>query len=119
MYRALYWNALRGVTLCQLGLMSYQYLRFRGERGHPAERGASAAGSVGPETLRAVMAADAVHLAGGKPSTAAGVIGGMADHQTTFYRRLPEFGRFGRSWLDRTERRRQAAMAMLRGTPMA
>jgi lysozyme family protein len=65
-------------------------------------------GSVGPETLRAVMAADA-----------AGVIGGMADHQTTFYRRLPEFGRFGRSWLDRTERRRQAAMAMLRGTPMA
>ena len=63
-------------------------------------------GSVGPETLRAALAADAV-----------AVIGGLAEHQNAYYRALPEFGHFGRGWLERTERRRQAALAMLQGTP--
>ena len=47
------------------------------------------------------------------------MIGGLAEHQAAYYRGLPEFGRFGRGWLDRTERRRQAALAMLQGTPTA
>jgi lysozyme family protein len=63
-------------------------------------------GSVGPETLQAVLKADL-----------AGVIGGLAEHQAAYYRGLAEFARFGRGWLDRTERRRQAALAMLQGTP--
>jgi lysozyme family protein len=65
-------------------------------------------GAVGPETLHAVLEADA-----------ATVIGGLAEHQAAYYRALPEFDHFGRGWLERTERRRQAALAMLQGTPMA
>jgi lysozyme family protein len=102
-YRALYWNALRGDSLpAGVDLSTFDFGVNAGTRrsaellqqvlGIPP---AQVDGSVGPETLRAVLAADA-----------AGVIGGLAEHQAAYYRGLPEFGRFGRGWLDRTERRR-------------
>jgi lysozyme family protein len=109
-YRALYWNALRGDALpAGVDLSTFDFGVNAGTRrsaellqrvlGLPPDQ---IDGSVSPEALRAVLAADA-----------AGVIAGLAEHQAAYYRGLPEFGRFGRGWLDRTERRRQAALAML------
>ena len=115
-YRALYWNALRGDALpAGIDLSTFDFGVNAGTRrsaellqqvlGIPP---AQVDGSVGPETLRAVLAADTAR-----------VIGGLAEHQAAYYQGLPEFGRFGRGWLDRTARRRQAALAMLQGTRMA
>jgi lysozyme family protein len=115
-YRALYWNVLRGDSLpAGVDLSTFDFGVNAGTRrgaellqqvlGLPSDQ---VDGAVGPETLHATLAADA-----------ATVIGGLAEHQATYYRSLPEFGRFGRGWLERTERRRQAALAMLQGTPMA
>jgi lysozyme family protein len=115
-YRALYWNALRGDSLpAGVDLSTFDFGVNAGTRrsaellqqvlGFPS---AQVDGSIGPATLRAVLAADA-----------AGVIGGLADHQAAYYRGLPEFSHFGRGWLDRTERRQQAALAVMQGTPMA
>ena len=39
----------------------------------------------------------------------------LAERQAAYYRRLAEFARLGGA-LDRTQRRQQAAMAMLEGT---
>ena len=111
-YRALYWNALRGDSLpAGVDLSVFDFGVNAGTRrsaellqrvlGFPSDQ---VDGAVGPETLHAIQGAD---------TTA--VIGGLADHQAAYYRGLPEFGRFGRGWLDRTERRRQAALAMLQG----
>ena len=113
-YRTLYWNALQGDSLpAGVDLSTFDFGVNAGTRrsaellhhvlGLPPDQ---VDGSVGPETLRAALAADA-----------AAVIGGLAEHQAAYYRALPEFGHFGRGWLERTERRRQAALAMLQGTP--
>jgi lysozyme family protein len=113
-YRALYWNAVQGDSLpVGIDLSTFDFGVNAGTRrtaellqqvlGFPSDQ---VDGSVGPETLQAVLKADL-----------AGVIGGLAEHQAAYYRRLPEFARYGRGWLDRTERRRQAAMAMLQGSP--
>ena len=111
-YRALYWNALRGDALpAGIDLSTFDFGVNAGTRrgaellqqvlGLPPDQ---VDGCVGPETLRAALAANASE-----------VIGALAEHQAAYYRGLPEFDRFGRGWLDRTERRRQAALAMLQG----
>src|SRR4051812_42149280 len=115
-YRTLYWNALRGDSLPPgVDLSSFDFGVNAGTRrsaelpqqvlGLPPDQ---VNGAVGPETLHAVLTADA-----------ATVIGGLAEHQAAYYRGLAEFDRFGRGWLERTERRRQAALAMLQAAPMA
>jgi len=115
-YRTLYWNALQGDSLpAGVDLSTFDFGVNAGTRrsaellqqvlGLPPDQ---VDGSVGPETLSAAVKADA-----------AAVIGGLAEHQAAYYRALPEFGHFGRGWLERTEHRRQAALAMLQGTPTA
>ncbi len=115
-YRALYWNALRGDSLqAGVDLSVFDFGVNAGTRrgaellqqalGFPPAR---VDGSVGPETLRAVLAAD--------PAT---VIGALAERQAGWYRGLAGFDRYGRGWLDRTERRRKAALAMLGSAPSA
>ena len=59
-------------------------------------------GCIGPATLQVAIKADPAQ-----------VIAALADRQAAFYRGLAEFDRYGHGWLARTERRRQAAIAML------
>ncbi len=59
-------------------------------------------GCIGPETLRAAAAANAVQI-----------IEAMAQRQADYYSGLAAFDRFGQGWLDRTARRKRAALAML------
>lgn len=115
-YGALYWNALRADSLpAGVDLSAFDFGVNAGTR-RSAELlqealGFSAGqvdGCVGPETLAAALKADA-----------AGVVNDLAERQTAYYRGLAEFDRYGRGWLDRTERRRQAALAMLQETATA
>jgi len=109
-YRTLYWNALRGDSLpagvdlstfdfgvnagtCRSAKLLQEALGFTGDE---------VDGCVGPITLRAALKANPVQ-----------VIDGLAARQADFYRGLAEFDLFGQGWLDRTERRRQAALAMV------
>ena len=39
----------------------------------------------------------------------------LADRQAAYYRSLAEFPTFGTEWLNRTEARRNAALAMIEG----
>lgn len=59
-------------------------------------------GDVGPMTIGATSKFPAFAL-----------IAGLADLQEAYYRSLPDFRRFGRDWLARTQRRRSASVAML------
>jgi lysozyme family protein len=115
-YRALYWNALRGDSLPPgVDLSAFDFGVNAGTR-RSAEllqralgfSGDQVDGAVGPETLRAAAR-----------TGAAAVIEALAERQAAYYRGLAEFDRFGRGWLDRTERRRQAALAMLQNAPAA
>lgn len=111
-YRTLYWNPLRadalpaGVDLSvfdfgvnagvwRSGRMLQLALGFTGDE---------VDGCVGPETLAAA----------GKAS-ARGVIELLAKRQADYYRSLSEFAIFGAGWLNRTDARRNAALAMLTG----
>lgn len=60
-------------------------------------------GCVGPQTLGAVRKADPAAL-----------IVKLADMQAAYYRSLPTFNVFGNGWLARVDRRRRAAIAMLK-----
>jgi len=108
-YRALYWNALRGDSLpagvdlstfdfgvnagtCRSAKLLQEALGFTGDE---------VDGCVGPITLRAALKAGPAQ-----------VINDLSARQADFYRGLSEFDLFGQGWLDRTERRRQAALAM-------
>lgn len=115
-YGALYWNALQGSSLPPgVDLSAFDFGVNAGTRrsaellqealGFPPDQ---VDGCIGPETLRAAIKADAE-----------AVIAGLAERQSTYYQGLAEFDRYGRGWLDRTERRRQAALAMLQGAPVA
>jgi lysozyme family protein len=113
-YGALYWNALHGPSLpAGVDLSAFDFGVNAGTRrsaellqqalGFPPDQ---ADGRIGPETLRAALAADAAKL-----------VEALAERQAAHYRGLAEFGRYGRGWLDRTERRRRAALAMLEDVP--
>lgn len=115
-YGALYWNALRGDSLpAGVDLSAFDFGVNAGTRrsaellqealGFPPDQ---VDGCIGPETLAAALKADAAE-----------VVNGLAERQAAYYRDLSEFDRYGRGWLDRTERRRQAALAMLQQAPTA
>jgi lysozyme family protein len=116
LYQSMYWNTLGGQSLpAGTDLSTFDFGVNAGPR-RSAEllqsalgfSGNQVDGCVGPETLRAAATADAMQ-----------VIEALAQRQADYYRGLAEFGRFGRGWLDRTERRKQAALAMLRGDDIA
>lgn len=109
-YGALYWNALRGDALpAGMDLSAFDFGVNAGPR-RSAELLQQALGfaetaidgCIGPATLQAARMADAAE-----------VVATLAQKQTLYYQGLAEFDRYGRGWLARTERRRQAAMAML------
>jgi lysozyme family protein len=62
-------------------------------------------GSIGPETLAAAAKCNARAL-----------VDDLAERQAAYYRGLAEFPIFGTGWLNRTEARRSAALAMLEET---
>jgi lysozyme family protein len=110
-YRALYWNVLQGDSLpagVDLSVFDFGVNAGPGRSAMLLQEavGFSAGevdGCIGPITLGAVLKADPVDL-----------IDRLAGSQAAFYRNLPEFDIFGQGWLGRTERRKDAALAMAR-----
>jgi lysozyme family protein len=110
-YRAMYWNTLNGDSLPPgVDLSAFDF----GVNAGPGRSavllqealgftGDEVDGCVGPVTLRAALTAKRAQ-----------VIADLATRQAAYYRGLAEFDIFGQGWLDRTERRRQAALALLR-----
>jgi lysozyme family protein len=62
-------------------------------------------GCMGPETLAAAAKC--------KPRL---LVDDLAERQAAYYRRLADFSTFGTGWLNRTEARRSAALAMIGDT---
>ncbi len=115
-YGALYWNALHCPSLpTGVDLSAFDFGVNAGTR-RSAKLLQEALGflpdqvdgCIGPATLRAALAMDPAKL-----------VDALAERQAAYYRGLAEFGRYGRGWLDRTERRRRAALAMLGTVPAA
>jgi lysozyme family protein len=108
-YHALYWNALCGHSLPPgVDLTTFDFGVNTGTRRSAKllQRAVGFAGDevdgvIGPETLRAVLAADATRL-----------VQDLAVRQADFYRDLAQFDRFGQGWLARTARRKEAALAL-------
>ena len=109
-YRSLYWNPLRAdalppgvdLSIFDMGVNAgiwrsakilQQALGFTGDE---------VDGSIGPETLAAASRLDARNL-----------VNDLADRQATYYRSLDDFPTFGTGWLNRTEARRDPALAMI------
>ena len=65
-------------------------------------RGDEVDGCIGPETLGTATKCD--------PRT---LVNDLADRQAEFYRSLADFATSGTGWLNRTEARRAAALAMI------
>jgi lysozyme family protein len=61
-------------------------------------------GCIGSETLNAAAKCDPRSL-----------VEDLAERQTTYYQSLSDFPTFGAGWLNRTEARRRAALAMIGG----
>lgn len=109
-YGALYWNAVRGDALSDgVDLSVFDF-------------GVNAGTRCSAKLLQAVLGFDSAEEDGwiGKLTLAAlleanpaQVIGSLAERQAGYYRSLAEFDRYGQGWLARTERRKQAAIAML------
>src|SRR5262252_7431800 len=110
-YRSLYWNPLRADALAagidlsvfDMGVnagiwrsarLLQQALGFTSEE---------VDGCVGPETLAAAVKCNARSL-----------VDDLAERQAAYYRGLADFQTFGTGWLNRTEARRRAALAMIR-----
>ena len=47
----------------------------------------------------------------------AAIVNDLAERQAAYYRSLSDFPSFGRGWLNRTEARRKAALAMIGDAP--
>jgi lysozyme family protein len=115
-YHALYWNVLCGHSLpAGVDLSTFDFGVNAGTRRSAKllQRAVGFAGDevdgvVGPETLRAVLAADATQL-----------VEDLAVRQADFYRDLAQFDRFGRGWLARTARRKEAALALIEAAEKA
>jgi lysozyme family protein len=112
-YRSLYWNPLRadalpaGVDLSvfDMGVNAGNWRSARLLQGAIGFTGDEVDGCIGPETLGAAGKCDA-----------RSVVNDLAQRQAAFYRSLDDFDTFGAGWLNRTEARRAAALAMIDGT---
>jgi len=112
-YRALYWNPLRADALpagVDLSVFDFGVNAGTWRSGRLLQRalgftGDAVDGCIGPETLSAAGKADARTL-----------IESLSSRQADYYRSLAEFPIFGQGWLNRTEARREAALAMVSGT---
>lgn len=113
-YRSLYWNPLRadalppGVDLSvfDMGVNAGIWRSARLLQLALGFTGDEVDGSIGPETLAAVDRFNAQTL-----------VNNLADRQAAYYRSLVDFPTFGTGWLNRTEARRDAALAMIEGEP--
>ena len=109
-YRSLYWNPLRadalpvGVDLSvfDMGVNAGNWRSARLLQRAIGFTGDEVDGCVGPETLGAAANYD--------PRT---LVNDLADRQADFYKSLTDFDTFGAGWLNRTEARRAAALAMI------
>ncbi len=112
-YRSLYWNPLRadalpaGVDLSvfDMGVNGGIWGSARLLQRALGFSGDELDGSIGPQTLGAAAKCDARTL-----------VDDLADQQTAYYRSLADFDTFGAGWLNRTEARRAAALAMIEET---
>jgi lysozyme family protein len=115
-YRALYWNPLRadalptGVDLSvfDMGVNAGIWGSARLLQRALGFTGDEVDGCIGPETLGAASKRD--------PRT---LIDDLAERQSAYYRSLADFPTFGTGWLNRTDARRRAALAMLGNTQTA
>ena len=109
-YRSSYWNPLRadalpvGVDLSvfDMGVNAGIWRSARLLQRAIGFTGDEVDGCIGPETLGAAAKCDA-----------APVVGDLAKLQAAFLRSLDDFDTFGAGWLNRTEARRAAALAMI------
>lgn len=109
-YRSLYWNPLRadalpaGVDLSvfDMGVNAGIWGSARLLQRALGFSGDELDGSIGPQTLGAAAKCDARTL-----------VDDLADQQSAYYRSLADFDTFGAGWLNRTEARRAAALAMI------
>jgi len=110
-YRSLYWNPLRadalpaGVDLSvfDMGVNAGIWRSARLLQRALGFTGEEVDGCVGPETLAAAAKCNARSL-----------VDDLAERQAAYYRGLADFQTFGTGWLNRTEARRRAALAMIR-----
>jgi lysozyme family protein len=111
-YRSLYWNPLRadalptGVDLSvfDMGVNAGIWRSARLLQRALGFTGEEVDGCIGPETLDAAAKCD--------PCT---LVTDLAERQSAYYRSLADFPIFGTGWLNRTEARRVAALAMISG----
>jgi lysozyme family protein len=111
-YRSLYWNPLRadalpiGVDLSvfDMGVNAGIWRSARLLQRALGFTGEEVDGCIGPETLDAAAKCDPRML-----------VSDLAERQATYYRSLADFPTFGAGWLNRTEARRNAALAMIAG----
>ncbi len=109
-YRSLYWNPLRadalppGVDLSvfDMGVNAGIWGSARLLQRTLGFTGEEVDGCIGPETLGAAAKCDPRAL-----------VNDLADRQAAYYRSLSDFPTFGTGWLNRTEARRNAALAMI------
>jgi len=109
-YRSLYWNPLRadalpsGVDLSvfDMGVNAGIWGSARLLQRAVGFTGEEVDGCIGPETLAAAGKWD--------PRT---LVNDLAKQQLAYYRTLSDFPTFGTGWLNRTEARHQAALAMI------
>ena len=109
-YRSLYWNPLRadalpaGVDLSvfDMGVNAGIWGSARLLQRAIGFTGDEVDGCIGPETLGAAATCDPRSL-----------VNDLAGRQAAYYRSLAEFPTFGAGWLNRTDARRRAALAMI------
>jgi lysozyme family protein len=113
-YRSLYWNPLRGdalpagvdLSVFDMGVNAGIWGSARILQRALGFTGEEVDGCVGPETLTAAAKFD--------PRT---LVNDLAERQAAYYRSLSDFPTFGAGWLNRTNARRNAALAMISDKP--
>jgi len=113
-YRSLYWNPLRadalpvGVDLSvfDMGVNAGIWRSARLLQAALGFTGEEVDGCVGPDTLAAAAKCNPRSL-----------VYDLARRQAAYYRGLADFPTFGTGWLNRTQARQRAALAMIRDAP--